>query len=154
MAVTFVQMPYVAIERPSIALGTLTACLNAAGIAARSLYPNLTFAERIGLPLYEMVNHSNLTLQIGEWTFAAAAFRERALPAEPFLASLPPQVPGWPGVVEAIQEVRFAAARLIDDLAGQIVAASPGSSAAARSFSSTAPPSPCCGASASSLRRS
>ncbi len=125
MAVTFIQMPYVAIERPSIALGTLTACLNAAGVAARSLYANLTFAERIGLPLYELVNHSNLTLQIGEWTFAAAAFREQALPAEPFLAGLPQWVPNWPGVVADVQEVRLEAARLIDDLAAQIVATAP-----------------------------
>ena len=125
MAVTFVQMPYVAIERPSIALGTLAACLHAAGIEARTLYANLTFAERIGLPRYELVNHSNLTLQIGEWTFAAAAFREQAVPPEPFLAGLPAQVPDWPGVAEQVRELRHDAARLIDDLAAEIVAASP-----------------------------
>jgi ribosomal peptide maturation radical SAM protein 1 len=74
MDVSLVSMPYAAVERPSIALGLLTAELRGAGIAAESRYPCLDFAARIGLRAYDAVLNSHTALFIGEWTFAAAAF--------------------------------------------------------------------------------
>lgn len=76
MDVTLLSMPYAAVERPSIALGLLTAELRGAGIAVESRYPCLDFAARIGLRAYDAVLNSHTALFIGEWTFAAAAFPE------------------------------------------------------------------------------
>ena len=71
-----VSMPYAAVERPSLALGTLAAALAAAGMKTRTIHGNLMFAERLGSIAYERLNNSDITLQIGEWSFAEAAFEQ------------------------------------------------------------------------------
>ncbi len=72
--VCLVQMPYGAVERPSIALGTLHASLAGSGLASTVIYPNIWFAEDIGLDVYmAIVKMAGHTL-VGEWTFAEAAF--------------------------------------------------------------------------------
>lgn len=76
MDVCLVSMPYAAIERPSIALGLLTAELRGAGIAVESLYGCLDFAAIVGLDTYDRILQSRTTLFAGEWSFAAAAFPE------------------------------------------------------------------------------
>src|SRR5689334_25246601 len=75
--VCLVNMPYASLNRPSLALGLLKAVLEREGIATRVLYPNLTFAETIGLRLYHLCS-SQLPKDflVGEWTFAEAAFRD------------------------------------------------------------------------------
>ncbi|HET9212198.1 MAG TPA: RiPP maturation radical SAM C-methyltransferase, partial [Thermoanaerobaculia bacterium] len=75
--VCLVNMPYASLNRPSLALGLLKAALAREGIAAKVLYPNLTFAETVGLRLYHLCS-SQLPkeLLVGEWTFAEAAFRD------------------------------------------------------------------------------
>lgn len=125
MSVTLVQMPYVAVERPSVALGTLSACLKADGIATHTLYANLLFAEQVGLAVYERVNHSDITLQIGEWTFAEAAFGSEAPPAASYVDTLLPCVGGWPGFEVEVSALRVEAERLIERVAAQIVATAP-----------------------------
>ncbi len=74
--VHLVQMPYAAIERPSLALGVLRASLDRSGIECKVLYPNLWFAEEMGLELYSGVNSFIFNTLLGEWTFASAAFPE------------------------------------------------------------------------------
>src|SRR5262249_61212321 len=46
--VMLVLMPYADIARPSIALGTLKACLNEAGIGCSVEYADLRFAGKLG----------------------------------------------------------------------------------------------------------
>jgi ribosomal peptide maturation radical SAM protein 1 len=77
--VCLVSMPYASLNRPSLALGLLKAVLEREGIATRALYPNLTFAETVGLRLYHLCS-SQLPKDflVGEWTFAEAAFRDAA----------------------------------------------------------------------------
>src|SRR3954469_20639252 len=72
--VVFASMPYASVERPSVALGTLAAALKREGITARTIHGNLIFAEQIGMADYEGINNSDITSQIGEWTFSEAAF--------------------------------------------------------------------------------
>src|SRR3712207_6795380 len=72
--VCLVSMPYAAPERPSIALGLLKACLTQKGIQALALYPNIWFAEEIGLYKYAAISNSSPHLLMGEWTFSGVAF--------------------------------------------------------------------------------
>lgn len=72
--VCLVLMPYAAIERPSIALGLLKACLEESKIQTSVLYPNIWFAEEIGLCKYSVISGSRPELLMGEWTFSGVAF--------------------------------------------------------------------------------
>jgi magnesium-protoporphyrin IX monomethyl ester (oxidative) cyclase len=67
-------MPYAAVERPSIGLGLLKASLQEADVESVVLYPNLWFAEEIGLDVYKGISGGFLELFFGEWTFSGAAF--------------------------------------------------------------------------------
>ncbi len=74
--VCLVLMPYAGIERPSIALGLLKASLIQKDIAAIALYPNIWFAEEIGLYKYAAIAESPSQDLMGEWTFSGVAFPE------------------------------------------------------------------------------
>src|SRR5882672_1374311 len=74
--VCLVQMPYSALERPSIALAILKSALTRAGIGCRVLYGNLAFAEEVGVFVQNLISKSLSHELAGEWTFAAAAFPE------------------------------------------------------------------------------
>src|SRR5579863_983386 len=76
--VTLVCMPYAAIQRPSLALGVLKASLAGTGIRCDVEYANLEFAARIGLDVVTLMFFQRTDSLIGEWTFAGAAFPERA----------------------------------------------------------------------------
>ena len=92
-------MPYASLNRPSLALGLLKAVLERAGIATAAVYPNLAFAEEIGLRLYHLPSQFPKDFLAGEWTFAEAAFREapRAGDEEYLerIAALHAMVPGY-----------------------------------------------------------
>lgn len=72
--VCLVLMPYAAVERPSIALGLLKSCLQKNDLQPVVLYPNLWFAEEIGLNIYQALSQQYLDLFWGEWTFSGTAF--------------------------------------------------------------------------------
>jgi ribosomal peptide maturation radical SAM protein 1 len=72
--VSLVQMPYGALQRPSIALGLLKAALERSDIACQVVYGNLAFAEEIGAEVYLQIEQSSTAGLLGEWTFGAAAF--------------------------------------------------------------------------------
>ena len=67
-------MPYASVERPSIALGLLKACLQQNQIQTAVVYPNIWFAEEIGLDVYTSLSDVLVMHFLGEWTFAGAAF--------------------------------------------------------------------------------
>ncbi|HEX3583099.1 MAG TPA: RiPP maturation radical SAM C-methyltransferase, partial [Thermoanaerobaculia bacterium] len=115
-------MPYAAIERPSIALGLLTAELRAARIETRARYANLEFADRVGLPAYQAVLGSKTALFLGEWTFAAAAFPEMSAIDPEYVAACAAEIGETP---ELLLRVREQAAQFIADLAASIVAQRP-----------------------------
>lgn len=72
--VCLVLMPYASVERPSIALGLLKACLQRSEIQTAVLYPNIWFAQEIGLDVYTVLSDILVMDFLGEWTFSGAAF--------------------------------------------------------------------------------
>ncbi len=72
--VCLVLMPYASVERPSIALGLLKACLQQSAIQTTVLYPNIWFAQEIGLDVYAALSDILVMDFLGEWTFSGAAF--------------------------------------------------------------------------------
>jgi magnesium-protoporphyrin IX monomethyl ester (oxidative) cyclase len=71
--VCLVNMPYGALERPTLALSMLKASLTNAGIDCGLFYPTFAFAEKIGsVPYADLVWVRGE--MIGEWTFSGAAF--------------------------------------------------------------------------------
>jgi ribosomal peptide maturation radical SAM protein 1 len=71
--VALVNMPFSYSKYPSIQLGTLTALLKAQGIDVKNHYLNLLFANRIGIPLYELICEKRALF--GEWLFSYLLFR-------------------------------------------------------------------------------
>jgi len=81
--VIFVQMPFAGVERPSVALGLLTASLRGAGMSTQAIYANISFAEEIGVAAYTLAESASPSRLVGEWIFAESAFgaAARDLPA-------------------------------------------------------------------------
>ena len=74
MSIVLVHMPYAAVERPSIGLGILQACLRRDGLDCHVFYANLLLAQRLGLARYQLVEFTPTDIFLGEWTFGKAAF--------------------------------------------------------------------------------
>ena len=73
--VCLVSMPYVSVERPSMALGLLKAILATEDIEATVVHANLWFAETVGLRRYQLcAEQIPMVFFSGEWTFAETAF--------------------------------------------------------------------------------
>jgi ribosomal peptide maturation radical SAM protein 1 len=72
--VALVLMPYAAIQRPSIGLGLLKASLEQNQISSKVVYPNIWFAQEIGLDVYAALSNILTMDFVGEWTFSGAAF--------------------------------------------------------------------------------
>lgn len=120
----FVCMPYAAVERPSLALGTLTAVLEREGLSSRVIYANLEFAARVGRQAYEVVNNSEITLQLGEWTFSEAVFGQQG-DIDAFIKGLVSCGYTETGLRELLQGLRLEAARYLDELAQRVLALQP-----------------------------
>jgi ribosomal peptide maturation radical SAM protein 1 len=128
--VQLVLMPYADIARPSIALGTLKACLRGTGLRCGVEYANMRFAEALG---WGMPDVPYLERLLGEWTFAAAAFPDHEpAPVEVALRS------GWfqtshmtPGgfedhrFAEALEALREFTPRFVDEIADVILGRRP-----------------------------
>jgi len=74
MDVCLVNMPIAAVQRPSLALGLLSAVLERDGISTKVLYPDLWFAEYFGLRLYRQLYQGRPDDLLTEWLFAGTAF--------------------------------------------------------------------------------
>ncbi len=72
--VALLTMPFGYSKFPSIQLGTLSRVLKNQGIGVKSYHFNLLFAQRIGLPLYEVLCEKRG--MIGEWLFSSILFRD------------------------------------------------------------------------------
>lgn len=128
--VIFVQMPFAAVERPSIGLGLLSATLTQAGVPSQVRYPNLQFAEQVGLPRYRLVEVTRNDDLLGEWVFAEAAFREQTPSDQTFLESVDltaaaPRLGSRAEVLRAFAEMRRQATQFIDSTARALVAEKP-----------------------------
>jgi len=65
--ICLVSMPYASLNGPSIALGLLKAALEKAKIQTTVLYPNIWFAEEIGLDVYIALFEAKNEELINEW---------------------------------------------------------------------------------------
>ncbi len=87
-------MPYASPAIPSLALSLLKACLAGTEIRATVGYPNLFFASEIGDELYmDLAMQIPGGYQLGEWTFAYAAFRELIPDDAGYLAEMETIIP-------------------------------------------------------------
>jgi ribosomal peptide maturation radical SAM protein 1 len=123
--VVLVLMPYAAVERPSVAIGTLHACLLQAGISTRVMHATLRFADEIGLAAYESINSAAISNRIGEWTFAGAAFPDADLDPEGYLHRLSRLLGETPHFTDQLLAVRDAATAFVDRIARDVVASHP-----------------------------
>ena len=92
MDICLVTMPFASVERPSMALGMLKGALAETGLETACLYPNLKFAELIGVEnycAYDFIKPEDLA---GEWTFAGALFG-RGRPEDDYLDWLVRRLP-------------------------------------------------------------
>ena len=128
-------MPYASLTRPSMALGLLAAILERDGIATTVAPAGLWFAERAGLPLYELcASRMSTVFLAGEWTFAAAAFgddAERARLDAEYLRQISEASVRHPAVwrgargselVAQLVALRAAATRFTDEAARRVLA--------------------------------
>src|SRR6476660_2828700 len=74
MDVSLVSMPFVEVQRPSIALGLLQASLADTEIQSEVVYGNFGFAEAIGLVAYQAMQSAPTDHLLGEWCFASNLF--------------------------------------------------------------------------------
>lgn len=122
--VYLVNMPYVALQRPSVALGLLAAILERDGISTEVRYANLDFANRNLWARTGLFDETPPQECLGDWTFASAAFPEHQRDIEPFLEIASTRFSNK-GVSkdrlrEILLEIRSEAERFVDDLAHEI----------------------------------
>lgn len=86
--ICLVNMPVVAVERPSIALGLLKAEMEAAGISVAVDYANMHYAEYIGIVPYRVVGGTRPEDGLADWLFGAVAFPDFAPDHAAYLATL------------------------------------------------------------------
>ena len=79
-SIALVNMPFGYSKYPSIQLGTLSALLKSQGLGVKTHYLNLSFAHRIGVPLYERLCEKRALF--GEWLFSYLLFRDNPKRAE------------------------------------------------------------------------
>jgi ribosomal peptide maturation radical SAM protein 1 len=72
--VCLVNMPYAAVDCPSLPLGLLKAGLLKHRVSVQVHYANIAFAEHIGLKYYFFFSNTFPVLLVSEWTFAQVAF--------------------------------------------------------------------------------
>lgn len=83
--IQLVLMPFGSIEHPSIALGTLKACLTRIGFSCAVDYANLRFADTIGLINYNNIDAFSCLANLGEWIFAGDVFPHHAAQTREYL---------------------------------------------------------------------
>src|SRR5262245_21947813 len=124
-----VNMPFGAIQFPSIQLGILQSLAQSANIPCKSIYPNIASAQRIGPALYNVLSDRR-GVMLGEWHFSAAAFDTSVKAADDFMsrfanafADLERKTGVPPRRLKHLREVT--APDFIEETAEEIVAAGP-----------------------------
>lgn len=126
MDVCLALLPYQPMGQPSLALGQLLAAARGAGLSAAGEFTTFRFAERIGPSMYSKISSQGMN-QMGEWTFAGAAFPDFAPDHDAFLKLIHEPTVSTPsffrlGVTgEMLWEVRRAAGDFIREEAQAIV---------------------------------
>ncbi|HEX4790925.1 MAG TPA: RiPP maturation radical SAM C-methyltransferase, partial [Actinospica sp.] len=126
--VCFVSMPYVEIQRPSLALSLLQSILARDGISSRVVHASMWFAEKVGANTYATAMTTPPTFLAGEWSFAAAAFPGRPDQDEEYLRLFAEGLADpFVGVtdtdrrVELLRELRTAADEFVGEAARRVL---------------------------------
>lgn len=85
MDVVLVNMPFIGLARPSIALGTLKSVLAAGGVRSEVVYANLLFASEIGVEAHQAVSLVYANHLLGEWLFSSVAFPGASADSDAYL---------------------------------------------------------------------
>ena len=92
MRVLLVNMPFASVVRPALGVSLLKATLREAGHECDVVYPNIAFANLLGLKTYEKIAvdlpHPFL---VGEWVFAEELFGATARPKAGYIDALQEQ---------------------------------------------------------------
>jgi ribosomal peptide maturation radical SAM protein 1 len=137
MQVCLVQMPYSALERPSISLSLLNAYLASRKIGSKVIYGNIDFADVVGFDVYQFLNDTPPESLAGEWTFAAAAFPRAAADDDTFVRQFSRAAEGqWLDVLRTLHPnldlarllsaVRLRAVAFVEEMAQRVLALRPG----------------------------
>ncbi|MDD5521981.1 MAG: RiPP maturation radical SAM C-methyltransferase [Kiritimatiellae bacterium] len=118
--IVLAAMPYAVIEHPSLALGLLKAELTREGLDAVTCNEWLYFVEKIGFNAYILVSNCSTTDQLGEWTFAGAAFPDFKPNHDDYIRNL-----DFPVEHEKWFEIRRRAKLFVDEAAGRILEHNP-----------------------------
>jgi len=70
MKVAIIVMPFLGVDRPSLAAGLLKAAVEQRGISCDCKYFNITFAKMVGIRTYSDILDAPLTVLAGEWIFS------------------------------------------------------------------------------------
>lgn len=118
--VVLVNMPYSAIEHPSIALGYFSATLKKRNISVDTVSANIFFAGEIGLKEYFLFSNYYNNDLLGEWTFAGAAFPDFNPDHETYFRDLRLPIPEF-----KIRRIRQLAPDFIDRMADRVLSRNP-----------------------------
>ncbi len=138
-----VCMPYMPVERPSLALGLLQSILENNGISVATSYANILWCEKIGILRYEFAEKA--PRMFGEWTFAQAAFPEFKPDSLRYYAEILVEYPGRSLGIKPtdlptiLADWRRKACDFIDEIAFQIVDEGPLVVGCSSSFSAHVP---------------
>ena len=80
-----VNMPFMHIKFPSLALGLLSAMLRKSGFSCRVLYANLLFADHVSIRISRTAEKHWNTNHLGDWLFQRALFPENPLSETDFV---------------------------------------------------------------------
>lgn len=106
-------MPFASVSRPAIGISILKARLREEGIDCACGYPNLLFADYIGLDVYELIcSEISPAMFLGDWLFAQHLFGDK-LNLDAYLATLQNNVPK-PSNFDTILEVQGRIAAYIE----------------------------------------
>ncbi|MBU1055143.1 MAG: RiPP maturation radical SAM C-methyltransferase [Proteobacteria bacterium] len=82
------NMPFAALERPSLALGILSSILASSKIKVQILYGNLLLCNHIKVEDYVMIEKSSSTFGIADWVFSSLVFEDKTDTDEIYLDKL------------------------------------------------------------------
>ncbi|ETX03680.1 MAG: hypothetical protein ETSY1_46460 (plasmid) [Candidatus Entotheonella factor] len=118
--VVLLNMPYSAIEHPSISLGYFSASLKQRGISVDTISANAFFARDIGLKEYFLFSNYYNNDLLGEWTFSGEAFPDFHPDHDTYFRDLQLPIP------EAkIRRIRELAAGFIDQMTERVLSQNP-----------------------------
>lgn len=134
--IVLLNMPFGSIERPSLALSKIKSLAGNFCAQPIILYPNISFAERIGISRYYCLSTScDVSDLIGEWVFSESAFGDTSdLFLEEYLPrtrySLPAlehyfQITGVENVKSALKDIRLQVEPFLSELTEAVLAHDP-----------------------------